>query len=249
MSGLTVASAGFDPTAIATLVLSGITLALVIATIALVRTTQDGTRQARGAAADELKMLARQVGSTYRPLLVDVLPEAPALPDMGALYDVTEQPNPNAYIKHPGPVVQTRLPGLAPTYFDPRTTFVSFQGAQIFISVALRNVGNGMAVIDDDGIALSGPMVGGFRWRLAQHYHVPVAESTRIDIVVTYVREEATELATRAGTLRGVKWNLVVPYHDFAGEQPAKVRLEIVCRGDEVSGPWEVGSAVQVTDD
>jgi len=70
-------------TAIATLVLAGITLALVFATIWLVLSTRGGTAEARADAKAELKVLERQVGSGYRPLLVDVLTIARAPEDMG----------------------------------------------------------------------------------------------------------------------------------------------------------------------
>jgi hypothetical protein len=64
MTGMLVsASGGFDPTAIATLVLSGIALALVIATILLVRATRAGTEQAREDTRRVLRLLERQLGT------------------------------------------------------------------------------------------------------------------------------------------------------------------------------------------
>jgi hypothetical protein len=66
MTGMLVtASGGFDPTAIATLVLSGIALALVIATILLVRATRAGTEQAREDTRRVLRLLERQLGAGH----------------------------------------------------------------------------------------------------------------------------------------------------------------------------------------
>jgi hypothetical protein len=147
-------------TAIATLVLAAITLALVFATIWLVLSTRAATDQARADANAELKVLERQVGAGYRPPLVDVLTSAPVPDDMGALYDVAWSQGPNATAHQPGPVIETKLPGMVARFFDPRTAFVRFQGGKIFLSVPLRNVGRGLAVIDGDGVELGGPLVG-----------------------------------------------------------------------------------------
>src|SRR5581483_1905540 len=114
------ATSGSDNlTAIATLVLAGITLALVFATVWLVLSTRAGTAQARADARAELKVLERQVGSGYRPLLVDVLTSARAPDDMGAEYDVEWPQGPNASVHEPGPVVWPKLPAMERRMFDP----------------------------------------------------------------------------------------------------------------------------------
>ena len=73
-----------DLTAYATLALALITLGLVIATVRLARGTVDlvtatktGIEQARADAQAELRVLERQVESSYRPLLVNVLRQGP----------------------------------------------------------------------------------------------------------------------------------------------------------------------------
>ncbi len=239
---LSVAAAGASDnlTAIATLALAGITLVLVFATIWLVLSTRAGTAQARADAKAELKVLERQVGSGYRPLLVDVLTSARAPDDMGAEYDVEWWQNPNASIHEPGPVVWTKLPAMERRMFDPRTAFVLFQGGKIFLSVPLRNVGRGLAVIDGDGVELTGSLVGDIEWRTIQRHHVPVGETTRVDLITVAHRWDNSYEVVPGRVMFGIAWELAVPYLDFAGQQRTIARLRIVCRGEQVEGPWLV---------
>jgi hypothetical protein len=237
---LSATGASDNLTAIATLVLAGITLALVFATIWLVLSTRGGTGQARADAKAELKVLERQVGSGYRPLLVDVLTSARAPDDMGAEYDVEWRQNANASVHEPGPVVWTKLPAMERRMFDPRTVFVLFQGAKIFLSVPLRNVGRGLAVIDGDGVELSGSLVGEIEWRTIQRHHVPVGETTRVDLITVAHRWDQSYEVMPGRVMFGIAWELAVPYLDFAGEQRTVARLQIVCRGEQVEGPWLV---------
>jgi hypothetical protein len=229
-----------DLAATASLVLAGITLVLAIATVALVLVTRAGTTEARVDAQAELRVLERQVGAGYRPMLVDVLTTAPVPDDMGAQYEVERNTEPNQAVRHAGPVVETRLPGLEPRLFDPRTVFVAFEGGMIYISAPLRNVGRGLAVIDGGDVELAGSFAGLVRYRTIQREHVPVGETTRVDLIVTYLRERASEWAEQGHTMRGITWELIVPYCDFGGEQRSVAQLQIVCRGDTVAGPWLV---------
>ncbi len=227
-------------TSIATLALAGITLGLAAATVALVLVTRAATAQARADARAEVKILKRQVGAGYRPLLVDVLTTGPVPADMGALYDVTWSQGPNATVHEPGPVVETKLPAMELRMFDPRTIFVLFQAAKIYLSVAVRNVGRGLAVIDGDGVELAGPLVGALEYRTIHRYHVPVGETTRIDLITRAYRWTASEEVVPGRVMFGIAWELAVPYLDFAGEQRTTARLQIVCRGEDVNGPWVV---------
>jgi hypothetical protein len=233
-----------DLTATATLILAGITLALAIGTVALVVVTRQGTTQAREHAKAELKVLERQVGAGYRPLLVDVLTAAPATPDMGAEMNVQARSR-GQDVVYSGPTVETKLPGIEPARFDPRMAFVLFQAGKIYLSVPLRNVGRGLAAIDGGGVELAGSMVGQLEYRTIEREHVPVGETTRIDLITVYLRQPASDLAEQGHTLRGISWRLTVPYRDFAGEQRTVARLQIVCRGDDVNGPWLVERADQ----
>ena len=240
MLSVVAAAASDNLTAIATLVLAGITLTLVFATIWLVLSTRAGNAQARADAKAELKVLERQVGSGYRPLLVDVLTSAPAPDDMGAEYDVEWQQGPNASVHESGPVVWTKLPAMERKMFDPRTAFVLFQGGKIFLSIPLRNVGRGLAVIDGDGVKLTGSLIGDTEWRTIQRHHVPVGETTRIDFITVAHRWDHSYEVVPGRVMFGIAWELAVPYLDFAGEQRTIARVQIVCRGEQIEGPWLV---------
>jgi hypothetical protein len=56
---------------------------------------------------------------------------------------------------------------------------------------------------------------------------------------MTYLSQQERDLAGQLG-MRGVAWQLTVPYCDFARAQRTVARLEIVCHGDDVTGPWLV---------
>jgi hypothetical protein len=46
----------------------------------------------------------------------------------------------------------------------------------------------------------------------------------------------------------GIAWHLTVPYLDFAGEQRTTATFQIVCRGEDVNGPWLVERVEQVAE-
>src|ERR1700733_1613364 len=154
-----------DLTATATLILAGITLALVIATIALVAITRRGLDQERDHARDELDLLRQQFGAEHRPLLVDVLTTTAVPPDMGAREGVQRATGPNATVIHSDPTIETAFPGFPVQDFDPRTVFVSFTAGKVYISTPLRNVGRGLAVIDGGGVEIEGAGIGHVEYR------------------------------------------------------------------------------------
>lgn len=173
--------ASTDLTAIATLILAGIALALVLATIRLVVATRAGTAQAQADARQVLGLLQRQLEFSQRPLLVAVPTAAPPVS-------------------------------------------VSFEGAKIHVSLPLRNVGRGLAMIDGEGVGLSGPGVGALESRTVQEDYVPPGETTRLDLLAAF---GDGPIAT------GTVWQLTVPYLDSAGRQRAVARLQIVRRTDD----------------
>jgi hypothetical protein len=61
-----------------------------------------------------------------------------------------------------------------------------------------------------------------------------------VDLITGYVSRQATDLAEQGHMFRGIAWELTVPYCDFAGQQRTAARLQIVCRGDDIAGPWLV---------
>jgi hypothetical protein len=221
-----------DVTATATLVLAAIALALVLATAALVVVTRAGTRQAQDDARAQLELLRRQLWAGHRPLLVDVLVSAPVPSDMGAP-EVEQGTAPDTPVIAAGPAVEIALPGIQPRRVDPRTVFVSIEAGKIYLSVPLRNVGRGLAVIDRGGVEIEGPGVGSLEYRTVQRHHVPVNETTRIELITGYRMQELEEI-------RGPAWRLSVPYTDFAGDQRTVARLRIVGRGEDTRGPWYI---------
>ena len=237
-----------DLTATATLVLAGITLVLATATIALVLVTRAGTAQARADARAELRLLERQISASYRPLLVDVIATAAVPDDMAAVYNVERSQGPNATVVEPGPVIKTKLPGMEPRMFDPRTAFVLFQAGKIYLSAPLRNVGRGLAVIAGDDVVLAGPLVGPLEYRTIQRYHVPVGETTRIDLITGAYRWTESDEVVPGRVMFGIAWQLTVPYTDFAGEQRTTAAFQLVCRGEDVNGPWLVERVEQISE-
>lgn len=193
----------------AALVIAAITLALVIVALRLVVTTRA-----------ELELLRRQLGAGHRPVLVEVPVTAPVPAGMGA----EEGPA--------GPTIETSLPGIRPQRIDPRHPFVAFEGEKIYLSVPLRNVGGGVAVLEGGRVALAAPLVGELEYRAVQPGNVPVGETTRIDLIAARAPDPAEA--------RGIAWELTVPYCDPDGGQRTVAHVHIVCRGDERSGRWLV---------
>lgn len=193
----------------AALVIAAITLALVIVALRLVV----GTRA-------ELELLRRKLGAGHRPVLADVPVTAPVPADMGA----EEGPA--------GPTVETSLPGIRPQRIDPRRPFVAVEGQKIYLSVPLRNVGQGLAVLDRSRVALAGPLIGELEYRALHGEHVPAGETTRIDVIAARAPDPAEE--------REITWELSVPYSDSDGRHRAVAHVQMVCRGDEITGPWRI---------
>ena len=122
--------------------------------------------------------------------------------------------------------------GYRPLLVDvPQTApLTRFEAGSIHISVPLRNVGHGLAVIDADGVELTGPLVGPIEHRTVQRTHVAVGGTTRIDLVAGHVPQgEQT---------RDIACKLEVPYSDLAGGQRTVAELQLEC--SDVSSQWLV---------
>ncbi len=234
--------------------LTWVTIALVVATVALVIVTRQGTEQERAAARDEMSLLRQQFGAEHRPLLVDVLTNAPLPVDIDALYDVDEATGPNSTKRHSGPVIEADFPGRAGReYFDPRRPFVRIDEETIYVSVGLRNVGRGLAMIEvgergvdghglaiiDRQVEIEGYGIGLIDYQRIHREHVPVGETTRIDLIAHYRSDQEDELVD------GTSWWLTVPYADFAGQQRTVATIELVLHGDGPQGTWRVGRVDQ----
>jgi hypothetical protein len=186
----------------AALVIAAITLALVIVALRLVVATRA-----------ELELVKRRLGAGHRPVLVDVPLTAAVPADMGA----TDGPA--------GPTIETSLPGIRAHRIDPRRPFVAFEGQKIYLSVPLRNVGEGLAVLDGRHVALAGPLVGELEYRALHREHVPVGETTRIDLIAAQAPDPAEE--------RDITWELTILYSDPAGRWRTVAHVQIVSRDED----------------
>jgi hypothetical protein len=110
---------------------------------------------------------------------------------------------------------------------------VAIEAGKVRLGVSLRNVGGGLAVVDGDGVTLEGSGIGRLESGALQRVQVPVNETTRIDLSADYRMHEL-------GQPQHAAWQLTVPYADLAGGQRTVSRVLIVCRGEDVRGPWEV---------
>ncbi len=120
----------------------------------------------------------------------------------------------------------------------PSTVDVAIEAGKVHLAVPLRNIGGGVAVVDGDRLALEGNGIGTLESRAVQRAHVPVNEATRIELVAAYRMHEL-------GEPRAAAWQLTAPYADLGGGQRTLARLLIVCRGDDVQGPWYVDRVEQ----
>jgi len=119
---------------------------------------------------------------------------------------------------------------------EPRAAYVALSGPRINVSVLLRNVGNGLAVIHPMQVQLLGPRMlpqrAGEWLTVVERPRVPPGETTRILHAPTI---SATEMAD-------YPWNLTmrVPYWDFAAEEGwvALIYLEQAYQGDPWSLRW-----------
>lgn len=224
--------------AVATIVLAGVTLLLVLVTALLVwatrRSAHDAREDARSAlaaaqatTARELEAARHQLEHSYRPLLIEVLPTGPVLPDMGASANGGATGNPR---------IALTLPGRATEEIDPREVLVRLEQGTAYVSVPLRNVGRGLAVIDAGGIGLTGEALGAQRYGNARRTRVPVGETTRVDVICAYAT--GTPM-TPEGALR-----LTVPYTDFAGSQHTNAQVQLSCERDP-TGAWYVTNVEQ----
>lgn len=215
-------------TAVATLILAGITLALAIATATLVYVTREGTRQVRADAQREIDIMQRQLEAEHRPLLIEVLPSGPILPDMGA------RPNPNIAPHRQGEQpfsIEIKFGQREGVEIDPRLVSVRLEGGAAYVSVPLRNVGRGLAVIDPASIDLHGVALGQVSWRVARRQRVPIGETTRIEV--------AAHCQVGVPIEQAEDWCLDVRYADFAGEQLTHAKISLNCP-DGPQGAWYV---------
>jgi hypothetical protein len=243
-----------DATADATLALAILTGVLAMATVLLAALTyygissarKDADRQieaTRETAANEIEAMREttseqvaaareELDAAHRPLFIEVFPTGPIYPDMGARDDPNINPAPGRQIRQ---TIHLAFPGREESEIDPRVVFVAIERGMAFISVPLRNVGRGLAVIDQQEITIEGVALGQFKTGpLARRVRVPASETTRVNLIVEFQ-------AGGAKISRDDRWLLRVPYTDFAGRQRTVAAIKLGYTGEYAAdGPWYV---------
>jgi hypothetical protein len=167
--------------------------------------TQDitATREAMYAAHDDAE---QQLEAAEQPLLIEVLRHGPVTDDMEAV------PNPDARQRAALPMMVSAHLGLAPRSIDPRAAYVVVENGVAYLSVPLRNVGRGLAVIEPIGITVDDVAL---RTVQVDRPRVPPGESSRVSCSV-----QAPDAATN--------YTLSVAYSSVAGRQAklAEIKLE-----------------------
>jgi hypothetical protein len=101
------------------------------------------------------------------------------------------------------------------------------------VSVPLRNVGRGLAVINTDGVFIEGPALGGRQGvALVRRERVAAGGTTRVTV-------RASVIVGSDRLTPGDRWVMTVPYADFAGRQRTVAVVSLSCLL-EPDGPWHV---------
>jgi hypothetical protein len=202
--------------AIGTAALAVVTLTLVLATGFLVR----ATRKAAGEAREDSQALLR---ASDRPLLIEVLRGSPVTADMDADADGS---------------ISLLFPGRERERIDSRAVYVRFAEGLVYVSLPLRNVGRGLAIIDVAGVELSGSALRDMIIfePVASASRVPPGETTRINLMKVYDKD---------AEIKG-EWSVSVPYRDFAGGQATTAEITLACP-DGPLNTWLITGVAQVT--
>jgi hypothetical protein len=243
-----------DATANATLALAILTGVLAVATFVLAGITYYGIKSARTdagrqitatreTAADEIAAMREttadqvaaardELDAAHRPLFIEVFPTGPIYADMGARDNPDISPAPGRRIAQ---TIRLSFPGASAEEIDPRFVSVRLQAATAYISVPLRNVGRGLAAIDESGITIEGKALGEFKASpAARRVRVPLGETTRINLIVQFQMGGEKISADD-------RWLLRVPYTDFAGRQRIVAAIRLGYVGDNArDGTWYV---------
>jgi hypothetical protein len=195
-------------TAEATIALAAITAVLAVAAIAAAWFAARGLRAASAdlKATQEATVVTREMGqrqidAAHRPLLIDVAPAGP----VGG--------NDPLLPAYDAPRIRLDFPGGHTDDIDPRKIYVHLSGPRINIAIPLRNVGNGLAVINQRTIIVLGQRIDEIRDCLVQRPRVPPGETTRIICAPPLVQGEVADYP----------WGVTVAigYDDFLGRQGA----------------------------
>jgi hypothetical protein len=172
------------------------------------------------------EMAQRQLESSYRPLLIDVVPTGPV------------SQNDPVLVAAPT-LMEIEFPGGHSDTIDSRQTYVALSGGRINIAVPLRNVGNGLAVVLPALITVVGQRIGGMEGSSIQSKLVPPGETTRVVCAPRLTQLEAASYP----------WVVIltVPYQDFADGQQTIARVFLEQRYKE--GVWVLSGIDQLIGD
>jgi hypothetical protein len=188
--------------------------------------TRQATEQAKQAAREAREDARRQLEASYRPLLIEVLRNGPVTPDMEAR---TEQ---RLHAMTLPPTLEIEIGDAVWEPIDPRAVFVKVLHTEAIVSVPLRNIGRGLAVIKEGAVSLNGPVRSIDRVRV-ERPRVPPGETARITVSFTPSAhaEEATGFAVH------------VPYSDFAEGQATQAMIAL---SESSDGDWRVDHVEQL---
>jgi hypothetical protein len=197
-----------------------------------VASAQDEITAMRETTAEQVAAARDQLDASHRPLMIEVMPTDPIPGDL----DAHDDPN---IVAAPGRVIPQRitleLSGAPDEEIEPCAVFVKLASGSAFVSVPLRNVGRGLAVIDNDGVSIEGPALGDRQAASVRRQRVPVGGTTRVTIRAHFVI--GSDRLTPDD-----RWLMAVPYTDFAGRQRTTATVVLSCLR-EPDGPWHVVDA------
>lgn len=163
-----------------------------------------------------------QLEASRRPLLIDVAPFGPFYPDMGHRdVERTTWTDTGEDLTIPAYEIRIILPDGENELIDPRQVYISITGDRLNVSIPLRNVGNGLAVLNVDEVRAIGAGTRRLIGCKVQRERVPPGETTRIHC------SHESAVGGKLGN-RG-PYELAVPYRDFAGGQ---LTVPLVCLDD-----------------
>jgi hypothetical protein len=192
---------------------TAIATALLVAGVAV---TLWGVWETRKAATADLEATQSELRASYRPLLIEVLRDGPITPDMEAIANRLGQRGDDMPF-----VVELNLPG-AGRFIDPRKVYVN--PTEGYVSVPLRNVGAGLAVLNPEQLGVEGldcEIVD----TTVDRPRVPPRETTRVNLALALTEGEEAKL-----------FSVNVPYSDLAGEQNTDVTVHLRRSEDR----WEI---------
>ncbi len=127
---------------------------------------------------------------------------------------------------------------------DPRRIWVNQQGDVVLISIPLRNVGQGLALVHEREMHLLGTAIKAPIKRYAKPPRVPAGETTRVNVTC---RVDTQRLLL--ALLEGIRdWRMEIPYTDFVGGQPTRAVVSLRCEpGADIDHPtaWYVTDVEQ----